>query len=597
MWTNQPLRSRRVACVSDGRQLVRILSGSLFLISLTLASSVTRADALSESIPADAKVAVIAGDLKAIDSDVKALAKKLELPLPPDASLLESIKSVGLSEVWEIERGAALVVIEPSEDGVALVMPVADGKKAAAKLGGESKGDVYSFSIIGQPWSALAKDKVLVFAKAAKILEGFRSPAKSLEAVFTPAQKKLRSESKLYAYVNVPAWRPLAEPLLKQGRAQIAMLENVPNDAAQPFSPVVMGQFAGKYFDLLETLLQQTESVHAGLALSHDVLTLRQGAVFAKDSMLAKKFVEPKETAGRDLLAKLPDRGFLIAAAFDGVQTSQLMGDVMNAFFEMAAAAGKIDNKEIKELRGKTADLYKHVKAMNFLLDFSKKGMAQIGYYEVDNAAEFGALLESVMKSSSAIMSLGMPGKAEISHSKKQVGGREIHESIASFENMPDEVRELLKKMYGGTKIKTQFGKVGDRFGFAQDATTDNPITLLDQSGVELSRQPRIRAATAALPAAPAAIVLVDPLAYGRMIQTMMEENGLGGIFPLKFPKTSAPPIAAAFRIENGGVSGHVALHVDTLRILVKLGMVVTGHSAEEMKEFKVEPQDAKPRQ
>src|SRR4030095_10941962 len=107
-----------------------------------------------------------------------------------------------LGSQWKVNRGVALAVIQPGQDGMVAVFPVDDASAALKAAKAEMKGDVGSFDMFGTTVLGTAKGKNLLVSAGEASLKAF-SNDKSLASSMTSAQQKLAETSSVFVYFNI----------------------------------------------------------------------------------------------------------------------------------------------------------------------------------------------------------------------------------------------------------------------------------------------------------------------------------------------------------------------------------------------------------
>lgn len=530
-----------------------------------------RADVLTESIPADAKAVVIANDLTKAEASIRAFIQSAQIPAPlPPGPLTEQATAMGLGD---LKKGLAVVVTDPNPQGIAVLLPVDDPQATLKQLGAMAQGDVYTLSLPNMPLplSALAKEKLLVIAASADALAAFRSPAKNLEGKLSAAQKKLRGDSNLFFYVNVPAWRPIINPGLDQVEQMLGAFQGgFPGGAAAVMDPEAIFRMLKMYLDGARSFVNQTDALHGGVAISGQNAQLKIGATFESGSYLHKTASSAKRSQ-LNLLADLPSMPFYIAFGADTSSLGSFFTDMMKVM--MDAAGDKIDAKKKKEAVDAFAKYWSKVKGFNTVFDIGAKGMQMAAYYFVDDPKEAMKLTREMTEASKEMMKIFMPvGGGSFEVTSKKSAGIDVDEYLFSFEGLPEQARQAIEMMYGGD-LRWQMGVVGGKLGYAMAPGLDEPITLLTKKKSNLADEKRIKAILGDLPRGSVAIGLFDPFGLISMMKAMAGRFGApaGAFAMLQVPEQLPPPVGMALTAESDGFTVHLVVRADLVSELVKL--------------------------
>lgn len=524
-----------------------------------------RAADLADAIPGNAKAAVILSNAKDLEKNIRSFAQAIGTPLPEGLGVDMAAQMSGLAGVWQIERGAAVVVTAAEREGVAVVLPVADAKAALKQLNATADGDFYKLTLFGSPSVALPKDGVLVIGPSVKAVEPFKTVGKSLASQLQSVDKKVASGAAIFAYVNVPEFKDLAtagldffDQTLKQPIAQAAQAGG--ND------PAMMGKMLDLYSKGLRQLVAEAQSFSLGLSVTGDRIQLQKGLTFKPGTALAKYFQKEDTTPGVELIDDLPNRPFLVAFGWDADLGGDLWHDISLAFVESASKLETAQRKQIESYLGKMSE---SLESMNMLMDFTDEGMTTFGHYEAKDPAAFLKVMRDNKDVTASMTKAFSPGKMDVSMASKKVGKLDVTEFTYKFSGLPDEQMKMMKAMYGGDAIRMQMAVVDKQsIGMAGGAKGDPIKELIDPK--PLVKEQRIRTALKDLPEKSGLVLLLDPASLVRFVKSVAEKAGPG--IPLPLPTYDKPvvPIAIGVMGEKNGMIGRVVVRADTVREMAK---------------------------
>lgn len=553
------------------RTWLRIGGAALLVLVLPVVAS---AGVIDQAIPADAKVVVIASDLKKVDSGVKAFVEAIGVPLPPMISVDALTQASGLGEHWDTAQGGAFVMTELSDKGAVLVIPVKNGPKAAAALGGQAEGSFHRVNVAGNTMTALVLPKLLVLSEGSAPLEAFRAPVQNIASRWSADAKRLAGSSAVFFYVDVPSLRPLVEMGLAQFDTIKGQFRAMPPGALGPgMDADTMIAVFDMYAKGIRSLVEQMTAIYGGANLDGQKARIHVAASFAKDGYLGKVLAAQK-TPSANLLAGLPAMPFYMAAGADLSGLQSAWTDLMQAMLDQLLLTSKMTAAEKKELLEVGGAFYRQMKAVNMIIDIGAGGMTSVGRYSVDDPAKAMTQIEATMKASDAMMKMFMSGMS-FKSKQRTVAGVDVIEmdaEIAPAQNPQQEMQvRMLKAMYG-ERVRMQFGVVGKTLGFAM-ANRDDAIVLLKETGTPLADDPRIQKILADLPSRPSAIVLFDPFGFLRMMSALLSQVALPIPLPAIPGDNLPPPIGVAITANADGVTKEIVVRTDTVRELVKFGM------------------------
>ncbi len=541
--------------------------GWAVIVALGIVAAHARAAGLADAIPANAKAAVILGNAKELEKNIRAFAQAIGTPLPEGIGLELGAQMAGIGDVWQQDRGAALVVVEAAADGMAIVLPVADAKAALKKLNATADGAIYKLNLFGTPATALPKDGTIVVAPSAKSLEAFKSATKTLASQMQAVDRKVAADAGLFVYVNIPELKDLAlsgldffDQMIKPKLAQAAKLGNS--------DPAVITRMFDMYGKALRALVNDGRSFCLALSVTADRVQIQKGLTAKPGTTLAKYFAKEDSATAVSLIEDLPSRPFVAAMGWDADLSGDLWRDATMSMLE--AAGSKLDQTERDRIAKYMDRMFGAMESMNMLMDMTDDGMTSIGHYESKKPEEYLRTLKDGKNEAAALSKAFMPGaKLDVSMSSKKVGKLDVTEFVYTFSGLPADQMKMLKAMYGGEGMRMQMAVVDkEMLGYAS-APKGDPIALLEGKE-KLVAEKRIKSALSDLPEKAGLVVLIDPTSAIRFIKVMMEKVGPG--IPLPLPNYDKPivPIALAGMGEKDGVVFRVVVRADTVRDLVK---------------------------
>jgi hypothetical protein len=526
------------------------------------------ADDITDAIPADANAVVTFGDLGKMDSDLKAFTQAAGIPLPAEVDF--SVFLNAFQGTVDAARGAAVVLLLPQPDSVAMVVPVQDAEAAIKKLGGQQQGEVYQvqLAIAPMPLVVLPKERLLILAPNPQTLMSFKSVAKSLENVLTAEQKKLRQASNAFVYVNLGKLRPMIELGLNQAQMGLDQLGQLPAGAfGAGGDPEMIVRMLRGMLDVVRSIAFQSASLHVGLSLNGQRARAQAALVFDEGGSIRKALADRKPPA-KDLLVGLPAMPFYMAFGGDmsgfGPMIQAATEKLMNAFM------AKLDAKDRQETMAAMDQFWKAVTGFNMVFDFGESGAFGVATYFTSNPKGVQKFSRDMTKASQKMMGAFLPGaeKLEIKISSRKIDGLEVDEYVMDFKGLPDEMQKIFSAMYG-EQFRWQMAPVEHGLGYAMGAKGE-PITLLTKKGARLADDAQVRATLRDLPDRPYFVFLVDPFGALRAATRMTAQFGVPAP-PFQLPAQSPPPFGLALLADDESASVSIVVRAQTIQELTKL--------------------------
>ncbi|MEK6235551.1 MAG: hypothetical protein N2C14_12655, partial [Planctomycetales bacterium] len=387
-------------------------SATLFVASVILVASsgATRGDELTEAIPADSQLVVVARNFEKSHESATGFLTQAGSPIPiPDVNVLKG--TFGWGKVWQTDQPVAMVLPDlaaaagdPLGQAVWLAH-VEDFDAAMKQLDAERDGDVYKFAgMVG-----FSKGSLLIASRGKAALEPFRAPKKSIESRWSASQKKMRTETDVFYFVHAAALKPGLEAgigALEQG------FKSLPAEAIPGTNPKQILAIYGLYFKGIRAALDQADSIHGGLQADKDRVLGHVKMLF-KPGTAIRKAAESREKPMKSLLAGLPDMPFYMAFAADTKGSAEWMNELSKAILEMPEFAGNIKEKLTKEQREKmlkaNQELSADLDGFNMVREFTSEGMLAVGRYFYRDPAKAQKAMRENLKFSQALMGATSP--------------------------------------------------------------------------------------------------------------------------------------------------------------------------------------------
>lgn len=544
---------------------------SMLIVVLALGRAPAgQAAELAELVPANAKAYVQFGNLQTAEQDVQAFAQASGIPLPPgfDLNLLATIS--GLGSQWELQRGLAVVVLEPTDRDVALLIPVKDAAAALKSLNSMPDGEFHAITVINTPLVALPKDKCLVVGFNKQVLEQFKQP-QGITGNWTQSQRELLEKSDLFVHLNVPEWMPTLEMGVAFANQGIAQLKNMPEGAIPNSDPEMLADTLLWYVNGLQTALKQCQSLELGVDFTADSVSLKKLVVF-KPGSSAHSIVSKANSDASPYLAQLPANAFLFAGAADLQGLQPTIIEMTRSLWNLPAIKKKLDEVATQEMLDESIELYKSVTGMSMMMDMGgEAGLSAGGYYFVDDPQQAVARVVKSVELSQATTNAFSPFEIKTQVNSKRVAGDQVTELVMDYSAAPDHVKDSLKTIYGSEKLITQFAAVNDQLGFAM-GIEGNPIELLTTQRESLTAQQNVAATLKLVPQKPLAVFVANPLGVLKFVKAMATQFG-NAAAPFQDADLEKPiaPIAVAVDSDEGQLSGCLIVPSATVKALVEI--------------------------
>lgn len=520
---------------------------------------------LINSIPENAKVAILVKDIGQLEKDCRDFVDKLGLPLPiPEIEFDMLLETLGVE--GKLGKQGALVVTDASPAGVTIILEFEDIDAVKESPGVEpgDQPDTYIVDLMGNRAVALVKGSRVYLqmdVQDAKGLEIFKSEKESLLSKLTEHQKKVFDATDVFFTVNVREWRTMALEGLEYAEEQlkIAMEQAGPIDANELGIPGMdVEKILQGYLDVGRTIITDTRYFYGGIDVTADAINMNMSAQFESGSAMEKNFPAGGKPTS-ELLAGLPDRTFFIAAGVDYKSFASLMESMNEWAFNLFADA--LDDEARQKLR-KSMEYMASLESTNFLFDMADaNGMAGVGFMRTDDPAR---VLKGLQEESMADMEfLGELAEGYSKPIEKTVEGRKVVEITIDYSSMAGELENELgagempnpfEIMFGEEmKLVMQYTEVDGGVAMTM-GSFENPILMLDDKSV-LLKSDRATAVLSKLPKNAAMIGLMDTLNLVQFSANLMKGMGLPIDMPALPPSTQPPPIGFAMTTQKGIMS------------------------------------------
>jgi len=228
---------------------------------ILVAGATSRAQSPLDVVPADAKVVVLVNNPERTMQGSEKFAQAIgQVPPPQDIGQMTQLMGE-LGSQWRVNRGMGIAIMQPGQDGWALITPVDDPAASLKAIKAEMKGDVGSFPLFGQDVMGAPKGKNLVVSTNESLIKAFPGD-KTLTASMTPAQKNLADTSSVFVYLNVQSIKSMAN----QGGDQGAQLRQALERLAEQV-PAIKQFGADKLADAIQRvgkgLAEQAKSIYS----------------------------------------------------------------------------------------------------------------------------------------------------------------------------------------------------------------------------------------------------------------------------------------------------------------------------------------------
>lgn len=493
-----------------------------------------------EVVPADAKVVVLVNNLERTMQGSEKFAQAIGQPAPP-ADLSQLTQFMGeLGSQWKVNRGVALAVIQPGQDGMVAVFPVDDAGAALKAAKAEMKGEVGSFDMFGTTVLGTAKGKNLLVSAGEASLKAFSS-GNSLAATMSSAQTKLAESSSVFVYLNIQALKPLIE----QGVADGDQLKKMFERLAEKNKQINPEQFAEATKKIVKALSDHSKSVYIGLQIDEKAAVARIGVELLPDSKVRGGLAGFK-SSGTSVFATLPPSNFIAAFGIDAAALAGLGGKQEGPKVNGVSGAFSIDkDSSLAMIRIDSPDAS--------MINDQLKGLVGVGQMMAGAQAQ---------------------GKVEFANGQKKVGGSDVGEVVVKFKGGDEKAKKAVGAIFGGEDLAIQYGLVGQSVGLTVSGKADAFASL--QAGGSLGAGDKLKAASAMLPANSVFTLLIDPVNALQLGKRVARATGQETpIASANIPESGGFPLGAALSVEPDGMIFHIAVPAaaikDVLPIVQKL--------------------------
>ena len=330
-----------------------------FLVASVVIVAVARAgdgvkQALS-AIPADAMGFVCVPSIKDLDRDYQQAINDLELQAllqPPMNSIVGLLKQkLPMFENVD-EEGFLAVVFMPAQvlfeiqQKQVMLVPAKDPKAMIEALQGQpGEGDVWTLSMMGQPFHAAIKRNMVIFGQSAEIVKTVKASEGGID------QKLQASELKVLEGLDLAVWFD-GDRFLKLIKPMADMAINAPLLSQPPSNPLEAVSIEMNKKNM-ELFFEGISSLCLGVGMDAAGLGLRGTITTKPGSGLARQW-KVRTTTG-PLLDGLPAAKYIIAAGqlSDPDQSREAVKN-LDPFFAAFEGIEGIDRAKVGQLKGLT---------------------------------------------------------------------------------------------------------------------------------------------------------------------------------------------------------------------------------------------------
>ena len=547
--------------------------------ALTALAGVARAEmpAVLDLIPSDALAGVVAPSLSSLDRSAMNLFAAVGLPVltTPSQMMAESGFAGGL----DLERPLALVMVsgpmEGDEPPLALFLPTADH---AALIGGLNPVDR------GSGVSAITMNGDTVYAKSIGNGYSIVGPMMDVISGFNAVTGQMPAHAKMmgvngtraaegsaaFGFINMPA----LEPMLAD------QWDNMRREAAEGFAEgMAMNPMGGAPVDaealnaaVNDAITMMEHMVRDGLygVVGLQAGSMGVGAQFAVDfeagSESAGMFLESGDSAAR--LAKLPDKPYLFAAAYD--LSSEAARQMIAASEQFMAFSGAGEGG-----LGAMMGMGKDTTGASMALYPSPAGLmgglfaGQLTYSRVADTAKYVNDYAALADDKNGMMSFGL------TRNESTIGSSNVHGWTAAMnmgQNNPNSMQmmQMSQMLFGGSQIN---GYMVEAPGGVYTTMSRNlqPVqSVMSGEGATLTGSATLAQVRELLPSPAVAETYLNVRAVYDMVMPMAAMFGLQVQTPVP---ADLPPIGGAMSTGEGGFRMGFFTPAPVLRVGVGVAM------------------------
>jgi hypothetical protein len=498
----------------------------LFAVAATV-----QAQSPLDVIPADAKVVVLVNNLERTMQGSERFAQAIGQPAPPtDLGPLTQFMGE-LGSRWKVDRGVALAVMQPGQDGMVAVFPVEDANAALQAVKAEMKGEFGSFDMFGRTVLGAARGKHFLVSEGESTLKAF-SGGQSIAAGLTSAQRKMADSNAVFIYFNIPALKPMIEQGFNDGDQLEQLFQRIAKNVPQ----MQPKQAAEATKRAIKALSEQAKSLYLGFQIDEKAIVTQIGVELLPTSPARAKLGAYKPT-GAGLFATLPSSNFVAAFGVDAAGLASMGGDQEGPKVNSVAGAFSLEkDASVFMLRIDSPDAAK--------LNEQIKGLVGVLQFAVGAQAQ---------------------GKVEFATNAKKVGGADVGETVVKFKDANPKAQQAVAGILGGNDVVIQHGVVGQSVGMTISGKADAFSAL--QAGGSLGAADKVKGATGMLPANAAFTLLVDPLNMLQIGKRAARATGQETpIAAVNIPEGGGFPMGLALSPEPDGVILHIAVPAASVR-------------------------------
>lgn len=473
------------------------------------------------------------------------------------------------------------------EPPMIILLPVTDYKLFLGNFpDAKTEGDVTSVSIEDEDSFVASWGKFAVIAPSKAVLA--KKPA-GLKLQGVAARQMTAGCAGVY--VNMPAIRTVAVPMLQQARVKIVRdmeRELQKNPKFAPLAKVALNQV----LDVAEGFLQTADSVTESIDIRPEGIAITGMVEFAPNSYMAKQLAGVKGTDG-PLLAGLPTQNYLL---YGGGISSPVLGTMLNDFLSPIV-------KELQAMGPEMKPALNYIDAMNkaqaaqkssvFGLVAPTAALGQGSLIQVlaiteGDAATLKGAMKGMAEAQADVMKMvfaGQPGvpadamTVKYTPNAKQVGGVQFDEMANDF-NMPGndpgamQAKQMMAMLYGPDGQKTYLGAVDAKHVLVvlglDDKTIADAVAAAKGGKDVLTGTPTLKAVDAQLPKSRCGVIYVP---IGQWVNTGLLYAKQAG-FPVNLqPLPEMSPVGLAVGTEGAAMRMDAFVPSDLVQSLVAAGM------------------------
>ncbi len=552
---------------------MRPIASVALLAAALVVAPVAQAEDVAALIPADAVAVVVVDDINQLEADVQAFGQSIGTPVPP-GMLDFAPQLLQLNpDQWDRTRPLAAVVMGLEQ--AVLFVPVSQELAESLDQTGVPKLDgVYGLGFA----SGVIRDNYLILGPSAEHVRSFRTaPAETIAAAWQGDVATARGEGDVFYWVNFERLRPIAAEGFKAMEAQTReAFQDLPDEFELPPDFIEQQVRSQRLMARLTDGLLGLGHVYYG-SLDIEAERIRDsGRLVPRDGSPTAQWLSGLQPPWAKLLDRVPAGDLYMAAGMDGPALKEPFKRMVHAMFSDPdfRELAEIDEIEDMDRFNELFDQMLDSQVFQFTMDIGDTFSASFWYGYKDPAAAFAAN-QALMREFPQVYSGGEDETVRlvpVDDAEPVLGLPTYRLRFVVKEQADDEFEaialEATRAMFGENPEMVMV-QLPEGLGGVLGRPVEEIAAIRDRTLKPLGDAPRIQRVMDDLEGQTLAVVLLDPLAYVRMLAGQFGQNlGVGG-FELELPKEPPPPWRFALTKHDGRLGVETRVEAANIKALI----------------------------